>query len=100
MIAAIRSTVDVPAEYTNDHLRWQIAMTVLKFPKFFLPVLKEQIRGIYAHARLNKEELASRERERASFQRKTPGIKRCQAPSSFSPACVKEQNCWLVPIVL
>ena len=61
MYAAIRRAVDVPAEYTNAHLRRQI-MTVLKCPEFFLPVLKEHIRGTYGHARLDKEELASRER--------------------------------------
>ena len=72
MYVAIRRTVDVPAEYTNAHLKRQIVMTVLKFLEFFLPVLKEHIRGIYSHARLDKEELARR--ERASFQKKISGI--------------------------
>ena len=63
MDAAIRRLVDVPAEYTKAHLMQEIIMTVLKFPEFFLPVLKEHIRGIFGHARLDKEELASRERE-------------------------------------
>ena len=75
MYGAIRWVVDVPAVYTNAHLRRQIVMTVLKFPQFFLPVLREHINAIYGHARLDKEEVASREREGASFQQKIQGSK-------------------------
>ena len=63
MYAAIRRTVNVPAEYTNVHLRRQIVMTVLKYSEFLLPVPKEHTRGIFGHARLDMEELGSRERE-------------------------------------
>ena len=54
MFASLRRCIDSPLEYSNTHLRRQIAVTVAENPEFFFPILSQHIKGNYGHLRISK----------------------------------------------
>ena len=54
MFASLRRCIDSPLEYSNTHLRRQIAVTVAENPEFFFPMLSQHIKGNYGHLRISK----------------------------------------------
>jgi hypothetical protein len=47
MLAAARHAMDIPAEYKNQHLRYQTLMYMIEHAASFFPLVKDQVAGIY-----------------------------------------------------
>ena len=64
LFASIRRCIDTPVEYTNTHLRRQMAMCLIEQNDFFWLLLKKHLRGNYGHIRLSKEDYDKKTREK------------------------------------
>ena len=63
MFASLRRCIDSPLEYSNTHLRRQIAVTVAENPEFFFPILSQHIKGNYGHIRISKATYDQKKRD-------------------------------------
>ena len=62
MYSALRRGLDIPAEFTNTHLRRFLVIYMgLKYPQFFFSLLKGQIADTYGQQRFSAEELQAQE---------------------------------------
>ena len=55
LFASIRRNCTAPFEYTNTHLRRQIAMFMINMAEYLFPLLQVHIKGNYGHLRLAKK---------------------------------------------
>ena len=62
LFASIRRNCTVPFEYTNTHLRRQIAMFMINMVEYLFPLLQVHIKGNYGHIRLTKRQYEAKER--------------------------------------
>ena len=60
--ASIRRNCTAPFEYTNTHLRRQIAMFMINMAEYLFPLLKVHIKGNYGHLRLTKKQYEDKEK--------------------------------------
>ena len=62
LFASIRRNCTAPYEYTNSHLRRQIAMFMINMAEYLFPLLQVHIKGNYGHIRLTKRQYEAKER--------------------------------------
>ena len=56
LFALIKKNCTAPFEYTNTHLRRQIAMFIINMAEYLFPLLQVHIKGNYDHLRLTKKQ--------------------------------------------
>ena len=81
LFASLRMGIDCPLEYSNNHLRRQIVVTVTKNPEFFWPMLALYIMGNYEHLRLSKSVYDQRKKDNVLTQQEKDDY---EAPGLFS----------------
>ena len=63
LFASIRRNCTAPFEYTNTHLRRQIAMFILNMAEYLFPLLQVHIKGNYGHLRLTMKQYEDKEKK-------------------------------------
>ena len=62
LFATIRRNCSAPFEYTNMHLRRQIAMFMINMVEYLFPLLQVYIKGNYGHLRLTERQYEDKEK--------------------------------------
>ena len=78
LYAAVLRETDCKREFTTMHLRRMLVWMVSQYPKFFSKYLSRPLGLVYGQDRLNKKELAKRERERVPSQQRIFMMRNCQ----------------------
>ena len=62
LFASFRRNCMAPFEYTNTHLRRQIAMFMINRAEYLFPLLQVHIKGNYGHLRLTRKQYQNKEK--------------------------------------
>ena len=71
LFASIRRNCTASFEYTNTHLRRQIAMFMINMMEYLFPLLQVHIKGNYGHLRLTKKQYEDKEKRHALTDQKS-----------------------------